>query len=226
MGSSAPSERRLYSVGHSNHELPAFLDLLELSGVTAIADVRSSPFSRRLPQFNRPALEPALRQRGIAYAFLGAELGGRPASSELYDEEGRADYGRMRATEDFARGLDRLCRARAGYTVAMMCGEADAMNCHRGLMVAPALVERGVAAWHLRKDGSVESTAEFEERLLAATGVGAGMLDGLFAEMLAREERQALVAEAYRRRGKQVAYRRPREDAASAPPGEDGSETW
>ncbi len=34
---------RLFSVGHSNHELPAFLDLLLRHGVTAVADVRTHP---------------------------------------------------------------------------------------------------------------------------------------------------------------------------------------
>src|SRR5438105_2331658 len=89
---------RLFTVGHSNHEPEALLELLRGAGVTALADVRSSPFSRRLPQFNRPTLEAYLRHNGIAYVFLGGELGGRPASPELYDAAGWADYERVRAT--------------------------------------------------------------------------------------------------------------------------------
>src|SRR5439155_24000994 len=70
---------RLFTVGHSNLEAEGLLGLLRAAGVTAVADVRSSPYSRRLPQFNRAALEASLRAAGIAYVFLGAELGGRPA---------------------------------------------------------------------------------------------------------------------------------------------------
>jgi hypothetical protein len=226
MGSSG-AEHRLYTVGHSNHELPAFLDLLERAGITAIADVRSSPFSRRLPQFNRPTLDQALRRRGLAYVFLGGELGGRPSDPEVYDSVGQVDYERVRRTRTFASGLDRLCTARSKFALAVMCGEADPLNCHRGLMIAPALVERDVFPDHLRKDGTVETSREFEDRLLAATRVGSGIVDGLFAGMLAREERKAFLAEAYRLRARQVAYRLPREgpDASLPEEGED-LESW
>jgi hypothetical protein len=223
MGSPGPSEIRLYTVGHSNHELPAFLDLLARAGITAVADVRTSPFSRRLPHFSKPELEQALRRRGLAYLFLGGELGGRPPSLDLYDEEGRVDYERVRRTEPFRRGLDRLCQAAEAFTVAMMCGEADPLDCHRGLMISPALTECGVFPGHLRKDGTIETTAEFEARLLAETGVG-GLLDGLFAGLLPEEERQWQLREAYRLRAKRVAFRRPPERTGWA--GDLDPEAW
>src|SRR3712207_3822448 len=87
---------RLLSVGHSNQELGPFLDLLEQAGVTAVTDVRSQPYSRRRPHFNGPELAAALRSRGIVYVFLGDLLGGRPDDLQLYDEEERVDYERVR----------------------------------------------------------------------------------------------------------------------------------
>src|SRR5437868_7123062 len=107
-GPTQPPTGRLLSVGHSNHDWPSFLDLLRGAGVTAVADVRSSPYSRRLPEYNRGALEGALRANGLAYVYLGDLLGGRPADRDLYDPEGWADYARMRQTASFRRGLDRL----------------------------------------------------------------------------------------------------------------------
>src|SRR5438132_10322 len=89
---------RLFSLGHSNHEWGRFLDLLRAAGVTAVADVRSQPASPRCPHFNRAELERTLRDRDLAYAFLGNELGGRPRQPSLYDGEGRADYERVRKT--------------------------------------------------------------------------------------------------------------------------------
>src|SRR5262245_44126877 len=86
-----PMSPTLISVGHSNHPLEQFLELLRGAGVSALADVRSSPFSRQ-PHFNGPALAPVLRQADIAYVFLGDQLGGRPRSRALYDDEGRVDY--------------------------------------------------------------------------------------------------------------------------------------
>jgi hypothetical protein len=92
-----------------------------------------------------------------------------------------------------------------------MCGEADPLHCHRGLMITPALGERGVQPGHLRRDGSVESTAEMEARLREA--VGEKVLDGLFAPVLTEAERREIMAGAYRKMASKKAYRR---DASTA----------
>jgi len=197
---------RLFSLGHSNHEWGRFLDLLRALGITAIADVRSQPSSQRCPHFNRAELERELRARDIAYGFLGKELGGRPKQPGLYDAEGRADYERVRKTAGFQRGLEHLVSALDQFTVAMLCSEEDPLDCHRGLMIAPALAERGIAVAHIRGDGSVESGAEYETRLLGITGVGDGILDGLFAEGVSATERQDLLAEAYRLQARRRAF--------------------
>src|SRR5712692_3955517 len=141
---------RLFSIGHSNHDLARLVQLLQQAGVTAVSDVRSQPYSQRLPQFNRPELERGLKQCEIAYAFLGHLLGGRPRQTNLYDMEGRVDYERVRATAAFRQGLDQLSQALDEFTVAMLCSEEDPLNCHRGLMIAPALVEHGLTPAHLR----------------------------------------------------------------------------
>jgi uncharacterized protein (DUF488 family) len=199
-------ESRLYSIGHSNHRLARLLRLLQNAGVTAVADVRSQPYSQRQPHFNRPELEKELQRVDIAYAFLGRHLGGRPGQPELYDPQGRVDYERVRATAGFQQGLDELCRALDQFTVAMLCSEEDPLDCHRGLMIAPALVEHGIQPVHLRGDGSSESTAEMEQRLLRETGLGSGILDGLFSTMISDLERGELLAEAYRRQAQRKAF--------------------
>jgi uncharacterized protein (DUF488 family) len=198
---------RLYSVGHSNHPLADLVRLLRRVGVTAVADVRSQPFSQRHPEFNRPDLETGLSACQIGYAFFGDALGGRPRSRALYDAEGRVDYERVRQSAAFRRGLDGLVRAVEEHPVAFLCAEEDPLDCHRGLMITPALVERGVIPAHLRGDGSVESTAAMEARLLALTDVGRGILDGLFAATLSDEERRELVAEAYRVHARRKGFR-------------------
>jgi uncharacterized protein (DUF488 family) len=207
MGSDFQSNGRLFSVGHSNHEMPRFIELLRGAGVTVVADVRSSPFSRRLPWFSRPELEAGLRDHGIAYDFLGDQLGGRPQALGLYDEDGRVDYEKVRETALFRQGLERLLRSLKRSTVAMLCSEEDPLDCHRGLMIAPALVERGVSPLHLRKDGGVETTAEMEARLLRESRVAEGIHDGLFAGLLTEEERRHFLAEAYQVMARKKAFR-------------------
>ncbi len=137
----------VFSIGYSVHEVEHFLRLLRQAGVTLLADVRTHPSSRYMPLYNRPDLEAALRSVGIGYVFLGDDLGGRPQSRELYDPSGRVNYVRTRATDFFRRGLDRLCALAADGRVAMMCGEEDPLDCHRGLMITPALGERDVAPY-------------------------------------------------------------------------------
>jgi uncharacterized protein (DUF488 family) len=197
---------RLYTIGHSNHDWSTFVEVLRDAGVAVLADVRSSPYSRRMPHFSRPELARGLRAEGIAYLFLGDLLGGRPPERELYDDEGRVDYERVRRTAEFRHGLDRLTRD-LPVPAVLMCAEEDPLDCHRGLMIAPALCERGLRPVHLRKVGPAESTAEMEARLLRLTGVGAGLLGGLFADALTDDDHRQLLAEAYRRRARLKAYR-------------------
>jgi uncharacterized protein (DUF488 family) len=208
--------RPLLSIGHSNHELARLIELLRYADVTAVADVRSQPYSQWLPHFNRPEFSRALEDQGIAYGFFGDRLGGRPHDPALYDADGRVDYRRVRRTPAFQSGLDDLCRALEESTVAMLCSEEDPLVCHRGLMIAPALVERGIAPAHIRGDGTLETSARFEDRLLAETGVGAGILDGLFAATVGSAERERILDEAYQTQARRKAYRiRPEEPADS-----------
>jgi uncharacterized protein (DUF488 family) len=187
--------------------LADFLGLLGRAGITALADVRSQPYSRRHPHYNRPDLEAVLAQGGINYVFLGHSLGGRPEDPDVYDAEGRVDYERVRKTSIFRQGVEELLALQAKKTV-LFCAEEDPLDCHRGLMIAPALLEAGIAACHLRGDGERETMAQMEERLLAETHMGEGFLDGLFAEVITPEERRELLAKAYRLQAKRKAFRR------------------
>ncbi|HZU36324.1 MAG TPA: DUF488 domain-containing protein [Gemmataceae bacterium] len=198
---------RLYSIGHSNHDMARLLDLLRAAGVTAVADVRSQPFSRYSSHFNRPELERALRAADLGYAFLGDLLGGRPTDMSVYDASGQVNYERVRATAWFQQGLEKLLRGSEDFVVAMLCAEEDPLVCHRALMIGPALVECGQAPCHIRGDGELETTAEMEERLLRETGVGVGILDGLFADTVDAAERARLLVEAYQEQARRKAYR-------------------
>ncbi len=199
---------RLFSIGHSNHTWDKFVAILRAADVAAVADVRSSPYSKWTPHFNRPELQRGLRDSGIEYLFLGEQLGGRPANADVYDDSGRVNYELTRTTVEFKSGISRLIQEAQRSCVAMLCAEEDPLDCHRGLMITPALVELGRSPLHLRGDGSVETTAELEERLFAETGVGDGILDGLFAASVTPEERQALLQEAHRTLARKRGFRR------------------
>ncbi|WP_439373851.1 DUF488 domain-containing protein [Bradyrhizobium sp. DASA03120] len=160
--------RTIWTIGHSNHSYEQFFGLLRRAGVTAIADVRSSPFSRHQTQFNKDDLRRELRLDKINYAFLGDELGGRPKSNDLYCD-GVADYERMAQTSDFQRGLERVIKGSEEYRIALMCSEHDPIDCHRCLLVGRALSRRGFAVNHILFDGKQRSQAEIEVVLLRAS---------------------------------------------------------
>lgn len=98
-------DKPIYTIGHSNHTLEKFVDLLQENNITAVADVRSIPYSRFNPQFNRDQLKESLNKKNIKYLFMGKELGGRPDASEYYNE-GTVDYEKVANKEEFRNGID------------------------------------------------------------------------------------------------------------------------
>lgn len=190
------TEITVWTVGHSTHTYARLLELLQAASITAVADVRTAPFSRHFPQFNKDALETELRMDGIAYSFLGKELGGRPTGSQYYSD-GVADYERMARSSEFARGLQRVLDGARKYRIALMCSEHDPLDCHRCLLVGRALAARGAAIKHILADGAIADHREIEERLLKSEGRHS---DDLF---LSPAER---LAEAYQKRARKVAY--------------------
>ena len=186
----------LLTIGHSNLSADRFMALLTSAGVTAVADVRSIPFSRWCPWFSAKALAQRLAGEGIAYIALGEQLGGRPRDPKLY-RNGVADYEAMAARPEFVAGLERVVDEIARHRVCLLCAEREPLDCHRCLLVGRALAGRGLTLGHIRADGTIEPHAETEDRLLALAGDEADLFRG-------RAER---LAHAYRRRAQAVAAR-------------------
>jgi uncharacterized protein (DUF488 family) len=160
----------LFTVGHSNHSPGHFLDLLREHAVEVLADVRSAPYSRYASQFNHGAVRELVTGAGVRYLFLGKELGGRPEGREFYDEEDRVDYSRVAGAEFFQRGLAQVERAIEGARVAIMCSEECPAGCHRHLLIARVLAERGVEIRNIRGDGRVQTYAEVDADALGSSG--------------------------------------------------------
>ena len=150
----------LFSIGHSNVAAERLIALLEQHSIRRLCDVRSAPYSRYNPQFNRETLAETLHTAGIAYRFMGDVLGGMPADATLRTEDGaKADYVKITASADFQRALGQLIDLGQRAPTAFMCGEADYHGCHRHRLITPALIERGVIVWHIMPDGSRERGA-------------------------------------------------------------------
>lgn len=192
-----PPQPGVLTVGHSNHPWDVFVGLLQRHAVTALVDVRSVPYSRFNPQFNRNRLERELPPCGVRYVFLGRELGARSDDPACYDETGRVQYDRLARKPAFRLGLDRIVQETARNRVALMCAEKEPLSCHRTILVAPALERRGVEIEHILVDGTLEPHAHALHRLIDGLKLPAA---DLF------RSRDALVAEALTRRAARVGY--------------------
>lgn len=189
----------IYTIGHSDHTIERFISLLKQHGITAIADVRSAPYSRYHPQFNKDALAAALEKKGIAYVFLGKELGARPDDPVCY-ESGRVDFSRVAARGEFKSGLERVLTGSKKYRIALMCAEKEPLDCHRTILVCHHLKLQGVSIKHILYDGTLEDHRDAESRLLKLTNCE----QNLFSQNVADPERLEL---AYKKRASEIAYK-------------------
>jgi uncharacterized protein (DUF488 family) len=156
----------IYTVGHSVHKADYFLELLRAHKVNSIIDVRSIAASRFNPQFIKSRLSAFLEANGIRYFHLHEEFGARQKKLELLDEIGRVDFEKMRASNEFRSGIQFLKGEIAlGFIPALMCAEADPLECHRFSMISVAL-KNDFRVRHILKDKSVVENEDLEKALL------------------------------------------------------------
>jgi len=190
-------QRTVFTIGHSTHRLEEFMGLLSQHGITALCDVRSNPYSRFNPQFNREDLEKALLARGIAYRFLGKELGARSDDPACY-EDGKVQYDRIAKTELFESGVRRVQRGiNQDFRISLMCAEKEPLECHRTILVARRLADLGLDVQHIHSSGELESHADALSRLARMLNLAE---DDLF------RSREELLADAYYCQGQRIAY--------------------
>ena len=208
-------KRKLFTIGHSNHSIEAFIALLKKHKITALADVRSHPYSRYLPHFNRAELKTALSIVSIRYVFLGKELGARPSDRNCYIE-GKAKYEKIATTELFTRGIQRVIKGSQDYTIALMCTEKDPIDCHRAILVCQHLRQFALDINHILRDGNSQSHQDLEERIMNLHGLNYSLPSqlvqlSLFEDLSMRSNQKKLskeesLQEAYTRQGNKIAY--------------------
>jgi uncharacterized protein (DUF488 family) len=186
----------IYTIGHSTHPIERFIGLLKSASITAVSDVRSRPYSRMNPQFDREPLKESLRAEDIKYVFLGKELGASPEGQSCY-RNGQVQYDLLAETELFRHGVQRAKDGACSFRIALMCAEKEPLECHRTILVARELAAQGIKVKHILADGSMEDQEYTIERLVQRLRVpGSDMF----------RSQQEVVAEAYARQGNEIAY--------------------
>ena len=188
----------IYTIGHSNHPIEHFVCLLQQHGIQALADVRSNPYSRFNPQFNREKLQASLAAAGgIRYVFLGEELGARSKDPACYDAEGRVSYTRLAQTPLFRQGIDRLQTGMQQLRIAIMCAERNPLECHRTILVSRELEKVGIPVTHILHDGTLEPNRHALQRLAAELKL---------AETDLFRSQDELIQDAYEMQGRRMGY--------------------
>ena len=191
---------KVLTIGHSNRSELHLIELLRAHDVTAVVDVRSTPYSEWSPQFNRSAVAASLKEHDIAYSYLGGELGVRSDDPSCY-EGGRVVYERLADTEQFQKGLRRVVKGARSRRLALMCAEQDPIDCHRSILLGRQLERLDVSVSHiLHPDGELESQQALTQRLLELHDLEQPDM------FLADDER---LATAFARQEQRIAYVRP-----------------
>ena len=187
----------IYTIGHSNYKITEFLYLIKQHEIEVIADVRSAPYSKYAPQYNKDVLKKALNNNGIKYLFLGSELGARPADPDCYIN-GRVCFEKLKETPLFQQGISRLLEGAKNFKVCLLCSEKDPINCHRTILVARTLAKKGVVIQHILENGAIIDQAEIEKQMLEQFKLEPGLFDN---------NMDILIQDAYEMQEKNVSYK-------------------
>ena len=187
---------KLFTIGYSVFNISDFIQTLKKSNINAVADVRSSPYSKFKPDFNRETLKESLKKSNIEYVFLGDNCGARIDDPSCYIK-GKADYGLIKETEKFKTGLNRILKGLEKYTITLLCAEKDPITCHRDILVCRNLKQFDVDIFHIMSMENIENNSQSEERLLKLFDLEQ---TNLFYE------KNDLIDESYNRQGDLIAY--------------------
>ena len=156
----------IYTIGYGSRSIDEFIEALQEHAIAYLIDVRSAPYSRYKPEFSREPLEAELQRHGIRYVFMGDTLGGHPDDERCYDVNGKVDYEKVKETEPYQGGIQRLQAASAQkQCVALMCSEGKPENCHRSKLIGETLERRNIQITHIDENNELQSQMHIIDRL-------------------------------------------------------------
>jgi uncharacterized protein (DUF488 family) len=159
-------DKTIFTIGHSNHEIADFINLLLANRIELVIDVRSAPYSKIYPHFNRNSLEVSLTKNSIEYLFLGDSVGGRSNNIKDYSK-GRVMYKKIAEKEEYISSIYLIISLTSEHKTVLMCSEKEPLECHRTLLISRSIEMLKVKVLHIHRDGQIESQGEAIQRLLA-----------------------------------------------------------
>lgn len=188
---------RIYTIGHSTHTLDHFMELLSMHQINFILDVRSVPYSKYCPQYNREAIAAELKGRNINYAFMGKYFGARQTDLNLYTADGYVDFEAVRESKVFNIGLENVEKGMSHYNIALMWAEKKPMDCHRAILVGHAFWLKGHDVCHILSDGKFQTQEDINKDVLHMYFPN---------NSISGDEKDCYLTEAYKLHNKKVGY--------------------
>jgi len=157
--------RALITIGIGKRDVDEFILQLREKDIDYLIDIRSSPYSKYKPEFNKEPFSNSLKRAGIKYGYWGDSLGGLPDDPYILTN-GRVDYGKLARRPNFIQGLERLISALENdYKIVIFCSEGRPEQCHRTKCIAVEMVKREVDVFHIDFDNELVSQAEVMRRI-------------------------------------------------------------
>ena len=195
---------KIYTIGHSNHSIDYFYELLKAFEINCLIDVRSFPYSKYASQFNKESLQNFLKSHRIEYLHFGKEFGARKSEPDLLDVMGQVDFKKVQETQDFKAGVERLReKITGGSVIALMCTEAEPLDCHRFSMISSYLEQNDFSVFHILKDKTLISQVELEEMVIKKSQPESIQLDFFGETIIQRDPKSA----AYEQLNKKIGFR-------------------
>lgn len=158
----------IFTIGHSTHSIEDFINLLKLHNINYIMDVRSIPYSKYIPHFNRESISSTLTNQNINYKFLGDVFGAKVKDITLYNEDGVLDFDKVRQTPKFITLVDNLILGiNQGNKICLMCSEKDPTQCHRSIMISRSFYDKDIQIAHILSNGSIMSQDNLHQNILS-----------------------------------------------------------
>lgn len=143
------NQSTIYSIGHGNKTLEKFIEELHTFKIEYLFDVRSKPYSKFNPHFNKDLLEAELAQNDVTYVYAGEYLGGLPSDVSCY-VKGKVDYEKVKEKEYFQQGINIIVEANhEKMVIALMCSESKPETCHRSKLIGQELLKYNISINHI-----------------------------------------------------------------------------
>lgn len=151
---------RVLTIGYGGCTAGQILRDLQAQGATHLVDVRTTPSSRRHPDFDSAVMHGWLRQAGVQYVYLGDGFGGHPPG--VARAGGRPIAASWENRPAVRQALAAVTALAEAAVPVLMCAERDPDECHRSWVVAPLLERFGIEVWHILGDGTLRRHVEPE----------------------------------------------------------------